>query len=149
MNHRVWIACRWAVVLAGVMAAGCVSTPERRIAKHPELFAGFAPEVQARIRRGEIDVGFTPDMVRLALGSPSQVLTRKTAAGTTEVWNYTAFRYDTELRPVQQGYTYRGRDGRIYHDYAPGLMDVDTREEYVVLRIEFENGKVHAIERLK
>lgn len=153
MNRQWWSIDGPARTLAAlavlVLAAGCVSTPERRIAKHPELFAGFAPGVQAQIRRGEIDIGFTPDMVRLALGTPSRVVVRKTAAGTVDVWLYTALRYGTLVRPVPTGYTYRGRDGRIHHDYAMDAMDVGRSEEYVVLRIEFEDGKVRAIERMK
>ncbi len=153
MNNQQWIIGRRAgaltVLVVLALAAGCVSTPARRIARHPELFAGYPPAVQAQIRRGEIDIGFTPDMVRLALGEPSRVLARQTAAGATDVWNYTAFRYDPTMRPVWMGYAYRGRDGRIVHVDDPGFAGVDTREEYVVLRIEFENGKVRAIERLK
>jgi hypothetical protein len=131
------------------LVSGCVSTPARRIAKQPEVFAAFPPEVQAQVRRGEIDIGFTADMVRLALGAPSEMVMRKTGAGTATIWLYTAYRYVPTMSTLPAYYTVRGRDGRIHHLRDPGFMGLDVREEYVVLRIEFENGKVHAIERLK
>ena len=74
------------VVLA-LVAAGC-STPESRIAKDQAAFAAYPPPVQERIRAGQVDVGFTAAMVRLALGVPDQVFTRVTDRGTDEIWTY-------------------------------------------------------------
>ena len=65
-------------VLLGLTAC---STPESRIKKNPELFNSFAPEVQAKVREGEIDIGFTQDMVRIALDRPDRSYTRSTAGG--------------------------------------------------------------------
>lgn len=130
-------------------AAGCVSTPARRIAKEPDVFAAFPADVQERVRKGEVDVGFTRDMVRLALGAPSRVVTRRAAGGEIEIWLYTSVRYRTETYPVHSSYWYRGRNGRLYHAYDPGFVDVDTREEYPAMRVEFEGGKVRATERTR
>jgi hypothetical protein len=52
-----------------MIATGC-ATPESRIKKHPEMFSAFPPEVQERVRLGEIRVGDTSDMVYIALGHP-------------------------------------------------------------------------------
>ncbi len=134
-------------VLALALAAGCLSTPERRIAQAPAVFAAFPPDVQAKVRRGEVDIGFTPDMVRLALGGPSRVLTRRTGAGEVEVWIYTAYRYGTDVQPVLTERWYHGRDGRLYPGSDTTFVSVDTREEYPALRLEFEGGRVRAIER--
>ena len=135
--------------LAGCLAvaAGCISTPEKRIQKEPQVFAAFPPEIQAKVRQGEVDMGFTPDMVRLALGAPSRVFTRRTAAGEAEVWIYTDIRYRTDMAPVHAGYWYRGRNGRLYRGYDTSFVDFETREEYPALRLEFTGGKVSAIER--
>jgi hypothetical protein len=153
MKHDMRRVCRrvgaWTALTLLVVTAGCLSTPERRISKHPGLFAGLPPEAQARIRQGEVDLGFTADMVQLALGNPARVLTRRTVAGALEIWQYTALRHGTLLRPVRSSYAYRGRDGRIHHGLDTGFMEVDRLEEFTVLSIEFENGKVRAIERLK
>ena len=51
---------------------GCASTPAQRIAQNQELFDSFPVADQARIRGGQIDLGYSPDMVRIALGTPQQ-----------------------------------------------------------------------------
>ena len=152
MNEKRWTVTgsRWfagCCMMGLVLAAGCLSSPERRIQKAPEVFAAFPPDVQAKVRKGEVDIGFTPDMVRLALGGPSRMRTRKTAAGEVEIWIYTVYRYGTGLRPIANEHWYRASDGRMYLGTAPVFISTDTREEYPVLRLEFEGGKVHSIER--
>ena len=68
-------------------AAGC-STVDSRIAKNRDLFNSWPPAVQEKIVVGQIDLGFTADQVRVALGAPDRVFTRTTADGTSEVWSY-------------------------------------------------------------
>lgn len=64
------------------------SSPDSRIDSNRAAFDQYPAEVQAKIRAGKVDVGFTPEMVKLALGEPSRQLTRKTDAGEVEVWMY-------------------------------------------------------------
>lgn len=64
--------------------------PASRIRQNPELFAQLDPVEQDAVRRGEVAVGFTSDMVRLALGEPDRVETRTDIAG-SEIWNYTTY----------------------------------------------------------
>ena len=54
-----------------LLLAGC-ATPEKRIQQNQDLFDSFPVAAQARIRGGQIDLGFTPDMVRIALGDPQR-----------------------------------------------------------------------------
>jgi outer membrane protein assembly factor BamE (lipoprotein component of BamABCDE complex) len=68
-------------------AAGC-STVDSRIAKNRELFNSWPGAVQEKIVVGQIDIGFTADQVRVALGDPDRVFTRTTADGTSQVWSY-------------------------------------------------------------
>jgi hypothetical protein len=76
------------VALALALAlAGC-STPDSRIQKDSATFASYPPAVQAKIRAGEIEIGYTSDMVQMALGKPDRVFRRVTATGETEVWAY-------------------------------------------------------------
>jgi hypothetical protein len=70
-----------------LMLAGC-STVDSRIAKNRELFNSWPATVQDRVVQGQIDLGFTPDQVRVALGEPDRVFTRTTADGTSQVWSY-------------------------------------------------------------
>jgi hypothetical protein len=70
-----------------LFAAGC-STVDSRIAKHREAFNTWPAAVQDKIVVGKIDIGFTADQVRVALGEPDRVWTRTTADGTSQVWSY-------------------------------------------------------------
>lgn len=136
-------------VLALLLAAGCASTPDRRIAGNPELFASFPTEAQARIRKGEVDIGFTPEMTEMALGEPRRIHSRVTEAGETEIWIYTGIAYSSSLVPVGGSYTYRDRYGRLHRAYDAGWVPVDYAREYPVLRLEFERGRLKAIEKAK
>jgi hypothetical protein len=70
-----------------LLAAGC-STVSSRIAKNRALFDSWPPAVQEKVAAGQVDVGFTTEQVRIALGEPDRVWTRTTMDGTSEVWSY-------------------------------------------------------------
>lgn len=70
-----------------LLASGC-STVDSRIAKNRELFNTWPAAVQDKVVRGQIDIGFNADQVRVALGEPDRVFTRTTADGTSQVWSY-------------------------------------------------------------
>ena len=72
----------------GLAVAGCRSTPEKRIAKNEAAFAAMPAEVQAKIRAGQVEVGFTPQQVELAKGKPDRVVRRTTARGEEQSWIY-------------------------------------------------------------
>lgn len=80
-------------VLATLVFAGC-STPEIRIKHNPELFASIPAPEQEMIKQGKIAIGFTPDMVRLALGNPDYIARKIDRSGTAETWRYRG--YDTQ-----------------------------------------------------
>lgn len=142
-----WIGVLPMAVL--VLAAGCLSTPERRIARDPARFATYPADVQARIRQGIVEVGDTPEMVRFALGDPSRIHSRLTAEGETEIWTYTGLVYDSAMVPASYSQVYRDRHGRVRRTYETGWFPVDTAREYPVLRLEFEGGKVKVIEKAR
>src|SRR5215212_572553 len=76
------------VLAAGALfLAGC-STVDSRIAKNRAVFNTWPPAVQDRVVLGQIDIGFTVDQVRVALGEPDRVFTRTTGDGTSQVWSY-------------------------------------------------------------
>ncbi|HUJ42931.1 MAG TPA: hypothetical protein VLW52_04910 [Opitutaceae bacterium] len=134
-----------AVVLAALCIAGC-STPESRIRKNPEVFARLTPAQQDMIRKGQVGIGFTEEMVQLALGEPDQIRTRTDANGVTEIWSYT---------------TYEGPDGMIlyrgwYHRYYywgdplyPYYLSYPYRREHEHFRVTFRDGKVISVEERK
>src|SRR5215207_2120464 len=75
------------LVVIALFVAGC-STVDSRIAKNRDVFNTWPPAVQDKVVLGQIDIGFTVDQVRVALGEPDRVFSRTTADGTSQVWSY-------------------------------------------------------------
>jgi hypothetical protein len=67
-----------------LLVAACASSPAARIREKTALFQSLSPDRQAMIRNGEIEEGFSVDMVYLALGRPSAV----EKSGASEKWIY-------------------------------------------------------------
>ena len=127
-------------------AAGCATTPQDRVRRHAALFASFPPEIQAKVLEGRVEPGFTPDMVRLALGRPDRVITRMTPDGETVVWLYTEAVPETWSEPVPVYWPYRTASG-IYRWYPDIFWSYRTAwRERDAARIEFRDGKVTAVE---
>jgi len=139
------------LVAALLLTAGC-QTVDRRIQEKSAVFAALPPDVQARIKQGIVDVGYTPDLVYLALGEPSEKRERRTAEDVTEIWLYNIY-YDTYegLAPV-------GLHRHVFFDPVLGhyraygvpnygaLYSVEKEER---VRILFKDGKVTVIEQAK
>jgi hypothetical protein len=77
--------CLSALCLLGM--GGC-STPGSRIADDTTLFESFPPEVQENIRNGNVELGYTPAMVEMALGKPDRKAHTGGEYGDLEVWTY-------------------------------------------------------------
>ncbi len=134
-----------AIILAGTVAvllAAC-STPDSRIAKHRAFFDQLPAGTQQKIRAGQVEVGFTPEMVRLALGEPDRVYTRQSDQGDTEVWGY------QDHGPQFSIGVGMGTGGR--HSSVGGGMAVSTGgyDPDEKLRVEFRGGKVTAVDSLR
>lgn len=140
-----------AVLLGLLLLSGCASVQElrdRRIADNRPLFDGFPAEVQQQIRRGEIAVGFTPEMVRLAWGPADQVFTRVAGERRTTVWGYTRIRHYPDMAWFHVPAYYIDSSGRQIVSFRTVWVDRDQREAYTVARVEFVAGRVTAFERL-
>jgi hypothetical protein len=119
------------------------STPDSRIAVKRTAFEQFPADVQQKIRAGQIDVGFTDEMVLMALGEPARKFTRKTEAGDTEVWGY----HDNKPRfsfgiGVGSGGRHSAVGGGV--EMSTGGYDPDEK-----VRVEFRGGRVTAVDYLK
>jgi hypothetical protein len=133
---------------AAVLVPGC-ATPVSRIRRNPETFAAFAPEVQENVRQGRIRVGYTVDMVFIALGAPDRKYERLTEGGSTEIWTYTGAYYTTDSTPVEARCWVRGAHGGLHLFRDRVWADISVRHEYATLRVEFRDEKVTAIETLR
>ena len=129
------------------LIAGC-DTPSSRINKNPELFARFPADVQANIKQGKVNVGYSKDMVNMALGKPNREYIRTTAGGTTEVWSYTSVYTTTDRQRVNAQVRIKDNQG-VYRTVQDDIWaDVQQQHEYDTLRVEFENSLVIAVEQL-
>lgn len=131
-------SCLVALVLIG--AAGC-STPASRISRNETAFSQWPPAVQEKVRAGKIEVGFTQEQTRVALGEPVRVFTRTTAEGSTEVWAYAdnrpSFSFGLGIGSV------RGNTGT---SVGLGYSDRDWRDGER-MRVVFDlQGKVATVE---
>ena len=128
-----------------LLLAGCAS-PAQRIQQNQEFFDSLPVAAQARIRGGQIDLGFTPDMVRIALGDPHRQTVRRAADGETEIWFYydSVRRYDRQRVDID-GLSFAGPGG-IRSLGGSAWINVEQSREFVRTRVEFRNGAVTAIE---
>ncbi len=126
-----------------VLLAGC-ATPDARIARHRADFDKFPSEVQQKIRAGQVDLGFTPEMVRLALGEPARVFTRRGEQGDTEVWGYHDRGPFFSLGIGIGGAVGRHSAAGVGLGASTGGYDPDEK-----IRVEFRDGKVTAVDSLR
>ena len=128
-----------------LLLAGC-ATPEKRIQQNQEVFDALPVAAQARIRGGQIDLGFAPDMVRIALGEPQRRLVRRAAGNDIEIWLYLDMvrRYERQ-RATLDGLSVSGPGG-IRSVNGSAWVDVMQEREFVRTRVEFRNGVVTVIE---
>jgi hypothetical protein len=122
--------------------SACSSTPESRIGKNQALFQSLPGDVQQKIRAGQVEVGFTPDMTLLALGEPDRRYKRTTSSGESEVWAY------RDRGPALSfGLGVGGGGGSTGVGAGVGVSTRGDRDEDK-LRLVFEGGKVSSIERV-
>lgn len=128
-----------------LLLAGC-ATPEKRIQQNQEVFDTFPVAAQARIRGGQIDLGFTPDMVRIALGEPHRQTLRRSADGEVEIWSYfdSTRRYDRQRVDID-GLSISGPGG-LRSIGGSAWINVEQNREFIRIRVEFRNGVATAIE---
>jgi hypothetical protein len=125
-----------------LLAVAC-SSPESRILANAAAFNAWPSEVQQKVRAGQVDVGFTEEMVLVALGAPEGKSVRTTEEGTAEVWTYADrgphFSIGVGVGSARGGSAYGG---------AVTVSDNGFRGEER-MRVVFNGGKVSAIERRK
>jgi hypothetical protein len=129
-------------LLACLLLAAC-STPESRIAANRPAFDRLPAAAQQKIQAGHIDVGFTPEMVELALGKPANTFVRKSTAGDTEVWIY----HDNSPQfSIGIGGVSGGRHSAVGGGVEMSTGGYDPEEK---VRVEFSGGKVVTIDYRK
>jgi len=131
------------VITSVLLLGGCSSTPQDRISQNKAMYESFPAEVQRKISAGQVDVGFTPDMVSLALGKPDQKMTRAEASGQSEVWVYEKHNPQFSFGIGVGGGSYGGGSG-----VATGVgVSTTTPPSGEYMRVVFIDGKVSSIEK--
>jgi len=128
--------------VALALVAGC-STPQARINKEPEAFGKLSTTDQQLIREGKVAVGFTPEMVKLALGDPDRVYTRTDTNGVSEAWAYTTYETDDGVL-LYRGYYHRRWGDPSFYPYYASYSGRRSRE---YLKVVFTDGRVSLVER--
>ncbi|MCW8889881.1 MAG: hypothetical protein OQL20_04400 [Sedimenticola sp.] len=138
-------------LLPVLFLTGCISAQslrDERIAADQALFDSYPAEIQAQVRQGQIDIGFSKEMVRLSWGVPDQVFRRTTRAKQSVIWSYTQLRRYPHLDRMSVPVYYIDSSGRQQFSYHSVWVNRDTQEQFTVARVEFVQGRVTAIEQL-
>lgn len=77
----------WGVLVLLALLTSC-STVKTRIHEREKDFSAYPPEIQSQIQNGNIDEGFTEDMVYMARGNPAEKETMTRAGKTVTLWKY-------------------------------------------------------------
>ncbi|HEX2852383.1 MAG TPA: hypothetical protein VHO24_04025 [Opitutaceae bacterium] len=132
--------CAFLVIVVMLFGAGC-STPASRISRHKEAFSEWPAAIQEKVRAGQIDLGFTPEQVRVALGDPARTFTRTDNDGASEVWVYRG-REPRFSIGVGMG-TSRGSTG---FGGGVGVGTGGQRDSEDATRVVFAGGRVSTVE---
>ena len=73
-------------VATALLATGCTTT------RKPTTATKLEPAIKAKVDKGVVEPGFTPEMVFLALGKPSEPAESLVDATTNGTWVYRDFR---------------------------------------------------------
>jgi outer membrane protein assembly factor BamE (lipoprotein component of BamABCDE complex) len=88
--------------------SGC-NTVDHRIGEKPDVFNRLDPKAQAEIRQGRVHVGYTPDMVYLALGQPDKI--------DGNIWYYKLYAEEGDrplyVRRYEEDFTIPFADGKV------------------------------------
>lgn len=127
------------VLLVGFF--GC-STTNTRITEHKEAFSNLPPETQMKVQNGEIEKGYTEDMVYMAKGNPSEKKTLHRGGKVVSVWKYGASRPMSVRDGVpNSSNSLSGSFG--YPEFSPsGPHHPAPYQNAPPLEVEFENGRV-------
>ena len=158
MKTKIHSAILMLVAAAALVATTGCTTPATRIKANQQLFASIAPANQELIKQGKIALGFTPDMVRLALGEPDIIAQHTDASGTSEIWRYQNLDNNAQTyvyanyyaggwwggpmySPTRGGWGWGGAWGYPAWGWSAPLSDY--------LRLSFRDGRVIEINRLR
>jgi len=119
-----------------ILSALACSTTNSRIKADQDLFESYSAEDQAAIRAGQVEVGFSEDMVRMALGKPNETTIEIDDQGEILVWAWTKSRpgISVGFGGGSGGYGYGGVGGGVGVG-TPARKDLEALVEFVDGRV--------------
>jgi hypothetical protein len=87
-------SCSWALLLALAVAGGCASPQFKRIDADRDVYESWPIEVRQAVLDGKVEKGMTPEMVRMAIGKPTEIVSTSTVPGGEEIWIYRTGGYE-------------------------------------------------------
>ena len=133
-------------LLGAALVLSACSTINTRINEKGSVYYSLDPATQQKISHGDVALGFTPDMVYMALGRPDEKRQRTSADGVTETWLYGTTYYDSAFVGYRRwgGWGPRGFY-RMYWEpvYAPVRISPPEAD----IRVTFREGKVVSIDQ--
>lgn len=141
----------FSICLCALALSAC-NTVKSRIEEKSALFNSLDPQTQAKIKQGLVDVGYTTDMVYIAMGKPDEMKDRTTADGHETTWVYNSYwqEYQGSRLMGYRRFVYfdpRVRAYRVYFEPVRADIYQDRVEEKT--RINFKDGHVTSIETAK
>ena len=147
MNARLLIA------FALLSLSGC-NTFEQRSEEKAAVFYQLDKATQEKLRQGEVELGFTTDMVFIALGRPDYKSEQITAKGREEIWTYNSYytvyqgtetsgyRRIIDYDPIRKTYIVYYEPVRVdvYRDHVEDRIRIIFRDHQAVM-IEQANQK--------
>ena len=132
----------FALVLGALLACAGCSSVDSRVKDNDSAFRAWPVSIQEKVRAGEVEMGFTREMVEVALGKADRRASRTTDRGEAEVWVYNKSgpRFSVGLGLGSS----RGSTG-----IGGGVTLGDDFRDEENMRVIFEGGIVTAIERRK
>ncbi|MEY4939796.1 MAG: hypothetical protein RIQ93_1531 [Verrucomicrobiota bacterium] len=136
-------------VMLALAFPGC-NTFKSRAREKSATFDALPNEAQQRLRRGEIDIGDTHDMVYIALGQPDERRETITSDGGQETWIYRTYwqQYEGTAWAGWRRVVVPASNGRgyiIFHE--PVSRDVYSARADDVIRVTLARGVVRAVEQ--
>jgi hypothetical protein len=132
------------VITSVLLLAGCASTPLDRISQNRKTFESYPADVQRKISAGQVDIGFSPEMVTLALGKPGKIYNRADQHGESEVWVYSKskpqFSFGVGVGSSSGGYGHGTSTG-------VGVSTTTPFEDGEYMRVVFQSGRVTSVEK--
>jgi hypothetical protein len=142
MSHRVLTLF---LLAASLVFAGCAtSNVDTRIAQRRGLYESYPLDVREKIAAGRVDIGFTPDMVAMALGEPARRAERRSMNELSEVWYYTRSRPRVSFG-FGVGTGHFGRHGGFGTSIGMSTGPYGYEEDES-MRVEFSEGEVVAVD---